>query len=303
MERPLRGIVFFVAATVLYSSSDTMAKYLTGSLPAVEIAWVRYVVFTLMAASPLVRTGRAGLRTRRPLWQILRGLGVVGSAVLFISSLASLPMAEATTVNFVSPLLITALAVPVLGERVALGGWIAVLVGFAGVLIVMRPGTGGFHPAVLLVLLSSACWVSAMLITRRMAATERPTTTLLWTASTGLLVLSALLPFAFRPPGLAQVGIALMVGLVASTGQWLTILAFRNTAASVLAPLSYAQLLWSSTLGYLVFHAVPDRWTLVGAVVIAGSGFYTVHHERARLKARIGPVRKQAKTDKKGLLF
>ncbi len=286
MERPLRGIAMLVAATVLFSLSDATAKYLTGALPAIEIAWVRYVVFVALAVSLLVRSGRAAARTRRPLLQILRGLGVVGSAVLFIAALANLPIAEATTVNFASPLLITVLSVPFLGERVGLGGWLAVLSGFVGVLIVARPGSSEFHPAVLLVLASSLCWVMAMLISRRTAATERSSATLLWTACTGLALLTALLPFGARVPDAASLGLALCVGLVASGGQWLTILAYRHAAASVLAPLSYAQLIWSSTLGYLMFGAAPDSWTLLGAVIIAGSGFYTVQHARMQLRGR-----------------
>jgi drug/metabolite transporter (DMT)-like permease len=286
MERPLRGIALLVAATLLFSLSDATAKYLTGALPAIEIAWVRYIVFTLMAAGPLVRGGPAAARARRPALQILRGLGVVGSAVLFIMALAHLPIAEATTVGFASPLLITVLSVPVLGERVGLSGWFAVLAGFLGVVIVARPGTSEFHPAVLLVLASSLCWSSAMLITRRMAATERSSATLLWTAGTGLVVLTVLLPFGFRVPDAASLGLTLLVGLVASSGQWLTILAYRHAAASVLAPLSYLQLIWSSTLGFLIFRSIPDRWTLLGAAIIACSGFYTVHHARQQLRMR-----------------
>jgi drug/metabolite transporter (DMT)-like permease len=295
MERSLRGIAMLVGATVLFSMSDATAKYLTGSLPPIEIAWFRYVVFTLMATAPLLRSGRAGARARRPLWQILRGLGVVGSAVFFIASLATLPMAEATTVGFASPLLISALSVPVLGERVGLSGWAAVFAGFVGVLIVARPGTNSFHPAVLLVLLSSLCWVMAMLITRRMGRTERSSATLLWTAGTGLVVLTALLPSVFVMPDARSLGLSAVIGLVASGGQWLTILAYRNTAASVLAPLSYGQLIWSSALGYLVFGAAPDKWTIVGAVIIACSGFYTVHHARMQLHKREGGARKPAR--------
>jgi drug/metabolite transporter (DMT)-like permease len=126
----------------------------------------------------------------------------------------------------------------------------------------------------------------AMLITRRMAATERPSAMLLWSAATGLTVLTVLLPLMFRPPDARSLALALLVGIVATGGQWLTILGYRNTPASVLAPLSYSQLIWSSVLGYLVFGAVPDRWTLIGAAVIVASGIYTVQHERARLRRR-----------------
>jgi drug/metabolite transporter (DMT)-like permease len=130
------------------------------------------------------------------------------------------------------------------------------------------------------VLLSSLCWSMAMLITRRMARTERASATLLWTAGTGLVLLTALLPFVFRVPTPASVGLALVIGVISSGAQWLTLLAYRRAPASVLAPLSYGQLIWSSTLGYLVFNAAPSRWTLIGAVIIGCSGFYTVHEAR-----------------------
>jgi drug/metabolite transporter (DMT)-like permease len=139
---------------------------------------------------------------------------------------------------------------------------------------------------VLLVLLSSLCWSMAMLITRRMARTERASATLLWTAGSGLVVLTVLLPFVFHVPTLASVGLALVIGLISSGGQWLTLLAYRRAPASVLAPLSYGQLIWSSTLGYLVFGAAPSRYTLIGAVIIACSGFYTVQEARMQQRAR-----------------
>jgi drug/metabolite transporter (DMT)-like permease len=161
------------------------------------------------------------------------------------------------------------------------------LVGFTGVLIVVRPGTGAFNPAAFLVFGSALCWTFAMLITRRMASTERATTTVFWTAASGWLVLTLLLPFRFTTPTWSALGLTLWVGVVSSGGQWLTILAYRHAAASVLAPLSYVQLIWSTALGFLVFHAVPDRWVLIGAVMIAASGVYTVQRERMRLRAAV----------------
>jgi drug/metabolite transporter (DMT)-like permease len=205
--------------------------------------------------------------------------------VLFIVALSRMPIAQATTINSVSPLLVVLLSAPVLGEKVGLRGWLGVLAGFAGVLVVIRPGTGGFHPMAFVVIGSALCWSAAMLITKRMAASERGGTTVFWTAASGLVVLSLLLPFQFTVPTWPALGLTLLVGVVASSGQWLTILAYRHAAASVLAPLSYMQLIWSTCLGFVVFHAVPDRWTLIGAVIIAGSGLYTVQRERLRLRA------------------
>ena len=180
-DNHLRGGALMLGATVLFSISDVMAKYLTERIPAVEFATIRYAVFVVMAGSVLLRPGRASLRSRRPVLQVVRGVGVVGSAVAFILSLGSLPIAEATALNFITPLLITVLAIPVLGEVVRPQGWLAVLAGFAGMLVVVRPGLGGFHPAALLVVVSSLFWCMAMLVTRQLAGVDRSGVTLLWT--------------------------------------------------------------------------------------------------------------------------
>ncbi len=272
-----------LGATLLFSLSDTMAKYITQSVPAVQLAAIRYAVFVVMAASPLLRNRRTSMRSRRPMLQILRGVGVAGSALCFILSLARLPIAEATAINFITPLLITALAVPVLGEVVRLQGWVAVLVGFGGMLVVVRPGAHGLQPAALLVLLSSLCWSVAMLVTRQLAGIDRSGVTLLWTALTGFVLLVAVLPFFLAPMTWPLAGLSVALGVVASSGQWLAVLAYRHARATVLAPLGYAQLIWSSTLGLLVFGNVPDRWVVVGAAIIAASGVYIVHLERVRI--------------------
>ncbi len=277
-------MAIMIAATICFSLSDTTAKYLVGSLPAVEIAWIRYVVFMAMAAGPLARSP-ATFRTKRPVLQVVRGVGIVASALLFILALADLPMAEAAAVSFASPLFITLLAVPLLGEVVGWRGWAATFAGFVGVLIVVRPGTGGFHPAALLVLLSSLAWAVSMVATRKMGAAERSATTVLWTAASGLVILTVLLPFAHHGVTLGELGLTVMLGLIASTGHWLAVVAYRNAAASVLAPLSYGQLIWSSTFGFIVFGGVPDGATVIGAAIIIASGLYTIQRERTRLRA------------------
>ena len=280
----LRGGMFMLAATIMFSLSDTTAKYVTESVPAVELATIRYAVFVAMATVPWLRR-RGSVRSRRPLLQVVRGMGVVGSALAFILSLGALPIAEATAINFVTPLMITVLAVPVLGEVVRPQGWLAVAVGFGGMLVVVRPGIGGLHPAALLVLLSSLCWCIAMLVTRRLVSVDHATVTVLWTACTGFVLLLCVVPFFLAPLSSRQAGLCLLVGVVASSGQWCAVLAYRHARATVLAPLSYMQLLWSSALGYAVFGNAPDRWTLVGAVIIAGSGLWVVQLERVRTAA------------------
>lgn len=285
----LPAILLVVSAVVLFSLSDVLAKLLRESLPAVEIAWLRYTVFAGFAALLAARGRFIGLRSRRPGLQSLRGLALLGSAMLFITGLGFLPVAEATALSFVSPAFITALSIPFLGETVGVRRWAAVLVGLAGVLIVIRPGSDAVQAAAAFPLLSALCWAVAIVATRRMGTSERAETTLLWSAVLGLLALTAMVPFGFVPPGAGQIGIGLVLGVCSSVGQYLVILAYRRAAASMLAPFSYAQLLSSALLGYLAFGSVPDRTTLLGAAVIVLSGLYTAHRERIRARERRRP--------------
>jgi drug/metabolite transporter (DMT)-like permease len=280
IDGPLRGVLLALGAMLLFSSSDATSKVLaSGGLPSVEIAWLRYVVFVLVAAPG---AWRAGISSARPGAQLLRGTALVISSVAFIAGLRSLPLADATAMGFASPLFIVALAIPVLGERVGVRRWAAVIIGLAGVLIVVRPGTAAFRPAAILPVASAAAWAVAMVTTRRIAATERPATTLFWTAASGLLVLSVMLPWDFIWPTPRQLALGALLGLVASGGQWLVLLAYRHANASLLAPLSYSQLLWSTTYGVLLFGAVPDGWTLTGAAVIVGAGLAVAPEARRR---------------------
>ncbi len=290
LEDPLRGILLSVGATVLFASSDTTAKFLSTQIPIVEIAWIRYVIFVCFAASLAWRASARDktrlLAAKSRTMQVARGLFLVGSGLLFIFGVRQMPMAQATSISFISPLLITVLSIPILGEVVGVRRWAAVVVGMIGVLVVVRPATGGFQLAALFGVASAFCWAMALVITRKMSTTERPATTLLWSAGVGLIVLSVLLPFDHAWPTPAQWGLTLMLGCFASAGQWMVVLAHRQAPASVLAPFSYVQLLWAILAGYLVFAALPDRWTLVGAGIIVASGLYTAHRERVRGRER-----------------
>jgi drug/metabolite transporter (DMT)-like permease len=278
----VRGILLVIAATLLFSTSDATSKYVTATLPVIEVAWVRYFVFVLLALAPAAKQGSALLHSRRWLLQTARGVAILASALLFIFGLRVLPMADAAAINFVSPLLITALAVPMLGERVGLRRWIALAVGLGGAVLAAQPGTGTFSLGAAFPFLSAVAWAFGMIITRQLAPTERASTTLLWTAASGLLALTCLLPFDARVPSGVELALCLLIGVVASGGQWLVVLAYRLVPASLLAPFSYLQIIWSTLLGYLVFGAKPATITLIGAAVIAGSGLYTAARERAR---------------------
>jgi drug/metabolite transporter (DMT)-like permease len=280
MENPLRGIALTFASTFIFSLSDATGKFLTGYLPITEIAWIRYLIFVAFALALAMRSGPSRFHVRRPWLQILRGLGLLTSALFFIFSLRYLPLADASAIGFISPLLTSILAIPLLGETVGRQRWIGGIVGLIGVLIVVRPGTGAFHPAALLVLLSSAAWAFSSVLTRIVVGVDSPTATLMWSAATGAIALTAVQPFDFAIPSAWHLTLLLTLGTIASGGQYLTVLAYRDAPASVLAPFNYVQLVWSTTLGYLVFAAVPDFWTFVGAGIVVASGLYTLQYER-----------------------
>jgi drug/metabolite transporter (DMT)-like permease len=280
-DDPLKAIALAVSATVLFGTSDTISKYLSASLPIVEFIWIRYVLFLVMAMI-LVRVPRRSVRPRNPGLQITRGLCVVGSSILFVYGVRQLTMAQATTISFLSPLLITILSIPLLGEVVGPRRWAAVAAGMLGMLVVVRPGIGSFQPSVLFGVASAFCWALALIITRKISNSDAPQTTVLWSAAIGTAVLTLLLPFDAAWPTPKQLALSLVLGVLASAGQWVVILAHRFAPASLLAPFFYGQLLWVSVLGFLVFGNVPDTWTLIGAAIIITSGLYTAHRERVR---------------------
>lgn len=286
MDNSLRGIALIVGATMLFSISDAIAKLLGQDLPEVEIGVFRYIIFVTMAAVFCAHAKIRPWRVAVPGAQIWRGLGLVLSALCFIEALRHMPLADAASVGFVSPLLITALSVPMLGEVVGIRRWTAVAVGFLGVLIVMRPGTGAFQIESLWVLGSSSSWALASVLTRQMAGKDNAATTLLWSSAVGLIVVTLMLPFVWVVPTVRDLWLCAALGVIASSGQFLLVQAYRHAEATTLAPFSYVQLAWSVSLGYLLWGTLPDAWTWVGAAVIVASGIYTVHRERTRSRER-----------------
>ncbi|QRM32918.1 DMT family transporter [Microvirga sp. VF16] len=280
-DRPLRGIALMLAALAFFSCSDAASKLLTAGLPALEVAWLRFCVFTLLMLATAAFTGQMQeLRSKRPFLQALRALAVLGSSIFFIMGLAFLPMAEATAVSFISPMIVTALSIPILGETVGWRRWSAVAVGLIGVLVIVRPGVGAFDIAAIFPLLSAASWAVALVVTRKMSGSDGTLVSLVYAAGIGLLITSALVPFTWVTPEWREIWLGLITGGASTIAQWLVVLAFQQARASVLAPFSYSQLIWSGMLGYVIFGNVPDRWTLIGATVIIASGLYTAHRER-----------------------
>ena len=282
-DRPFRGIALILASTVFLGTSDVTSKYLSTTLPSIEIAWIRFLVFVLiMVPAMLPGLPLYSLRTDQRRLQLWRGVAVLGSSLLFISGLRFLPIAEASATSFVAPLLVTALSILFLGEKVGLRRWIATAIGLVGVLIILRPGTSAFHVAAFFPLVSASAWACTLIMTRMMSGKEHAATTMAYSSIVGFAIISALVPLVWVNPTWHDILFGVIVGVASTAGQWIVVLAFRYADASVLAPFSYTQLLWVSILGFFVFGEVPDVWTTTGAVIIVASGLYTAHRERVR---------------------
>ena len=282
-DRPLRGIALLLASSIFLGTSDATSKYLSKTLPSIEITWIRFLVFVVIMIPAMVPGSPLfALRTKRPMLQVTRGMALFGASVLFISGLRFLPIAEASATSFVSPLFVTALSIFFLGEKVGPRRWLATAVGLMGVLIVLRPGTSAFHPAAFFPVVSAFTWASCLILTRKMSGQERTIVTMTYSSLVGFAILCVLVPFVWVAPTWHDILFGIIVGVTSTAGQWIVVLAFRYADASVLAPFSYIQLLWVTLLGFVIFGEVPDIWTVAGAGFIVASGLYTAHRERVR---------------------
>jgi drug/metabolite transporter (DMT)-like permease len=278
---PLRGILLLVGAVSTFSVLDTIAKYLSQTYPVPMIVWARYVFHVLFMLFVLGHSVRWGLvRTRRPGLQVIRGLVLAASSMFFFSALSRLPIAEASAITFVSPLLLTAMSVWFLRERVRAGAWLAVVIGFVGVLIIVRPGGAVFQPGALFALATAACFATYQLMTRKLAGIDSTVATLFIGAVVGTVVMSLVAPFYWKLPENAWHALLFVVmGMLGAGGHFVLIRAFEYAPASVLAPFVYAQLVAVLILGYLVFGAFPDAASLAGMAIIVASGIWMANHQ------------------------
>ncbi|WP_409278339.1 DMT family transporter [Pseudomonas defluvii] len=281
-ERPLKGIALICLAVLLFASHDALSKYLSGFYAIVMVVWARYVVHTLLMLAVFVpRAGfSAVVRTRRPGLQLARALCLIGTSLFFTTGLRYIPLAEATAVNFLAPLLVTALSVPLLGEKVSRSQWLAVLGGFVGVLIVVRPGGALFTPAIILPLCSALCFGGYQLLTRKLSGFDSPTTSNFLTGILNSLIMTALVPFFWTVPTLTHGLFMIGLGTCGMLGHMLLTQAFRHAAPAMLAPFSYGQILFAGMFGYLVFNHTPDLFGVVGITIICLSGLAVAWAQR-----------------------
>ncbi|MGX1320955.1 drug/metabolite transporter (DMT)-like permease [Bradyrhizobium sp. USDA 377] len=283
VDHPFKGIALILLSTVFLGCSDVTAKYLSTSLPSIEITWIRFLTFALIFTPVMLRSSPYyAMRTERLGLHVMRGTVLLGSSLFFITGLGFLPIAEASATGFVAPLFVTALSIVFLGEKVGMRRWFATALGLIGVLIILRPGTSAFHPAAFFPVVSAACWAGTLILTRMMSGREAVVTTMAYSSLTGLAILTAIVPFVWVTPSWTAIALGIFIGVASTAGQWIVVLAYRYGDASVLAPFSYSQLLWVSILGFFIFGEVPSIWTIVGAAFIVASGLYIAHRERVR---------------------
>jgi drug/metabolite transporter (DMT)-like permease len=280
---PMRGIAMMVGAGFIFSAMDALAKGLTRDYPVQQIIWARYAIHLAIVLAYLLAVEHRALgsllRSRRPMLQLGRSLAVVLSSVFFTLAIKFIPLADATAINFVTPLLVTALSMPLLGEKVGIRRWTAVGIGFLSVLVIIRPGPGMAHWAAVLPLGSAVAFALYQIMTRQLAAIDNWATTLFYSAVVGVVLTSAVVPFGWVAPDwegwLGFVGL----GVLGGASHLLLIRAFTQAPASTLAPFTYVQLIWAILWGMLLFATMPDIWTVLGAVLIAGSGLYVLFRE------------------------
>ena len=279
------GALFLVMSNGLTATVDAAAKYMSPNLHGVQVVWgysLAIAVLVLGYAALRPEPFRHVFATTRPLLQLGRGAMLFVTISMLFVALAYMPLADVIAISFAGPLFITVLAVPLLSERVGPHRVAAVVVGLAGVAIVMRPGAGVFEWAALLALASALFFALFQIATRVLAATERPFTTLLYTAIGALACSSLAVPFFWAPISAFEAGVFAVIGVLGVGAHVCMIRAYEFTQASFLAPFNYAKLLWAVALGYLIFGDVPQTNVVAGSVVIIASGLYVLYRERAR---------------------
>jgi len=258
-----------------FSVLETTAKYLSRFYPVPMLVWSRYTVHTvLMLLLFAPRLGTGLLRTAQPAGQVLRAALLMSSPACYFGALSFLPMAEVKAVSFISPLLVTVLAVWWLREEVSRARWLAVVVGFLGVLFIVRPGSAMLQWPALLAVGAAFCYSLYQIMTRKFSETENVFTTLFYTALVGCVLMSLVVPLFWKTPDIRHVPFLILLGLVAGFGHYMLIKALELENASFLSPLGYIQLLWVILFGFLAFGDLPDLYSMVGMAIVVGSGLY-----------------------------
>lgn len=288
-DNPAKGMLLIVVATFLFASHDAISKYLTGFYPVILVIWTRYFVHTfLMAAIFLPKNGIQVLRTRSLRFQVLRAVFLLSTSFFFTSSLLFIPMAEATAVHFLSPLVVIVISSLLLNEKVSIRQYVAVAFGFFGTLLIVRPGGALFSVSAFLPFCSALCFAIYQLLTRKVGSVDSPTTSNFLGGLFCTIALSLLLPFFWVPPESQHIPFMIALGTLGMVSHLLFTQSFRYAAPAILAPFGYCQLAFAGILGFVLFDAKPDSWGFVGMGIVALCG------ASALWKRRVAVVEKPA---------
>lgn len=290
----LRGILLMISAFALFAALDATAKFLSDYFPASQIIFARYTGAAIYALVFLHAIGALGqIRARNLKLQLLRGSLLFTSTAFNFFAVRELQLAQTSSIMFSNPLWVCALSVPLLGERVGRRRWMAVLIGFAGVMIIIRPGMEGYQFAALYSVGAALSAALYQIATRRGARDDSALTALFYTNIVGAFAATGLAPVMpgewIMPQGFLIV-LLLAMGLFGMLGHHLLVHAHRLAPAAVLAPFVYSQILWMVALGYIIFNDLPDRWTVLGGAVVVASGLYLYYREeQVKRRTTISP--------------
>ena len=228
------------------------------------------------------------MRTQRLGIQLFRSLLLLITTMLFFTGISLIPLADASAIMFVAPILVTALSIPMLGEQVGARRWASIAVGFIGALIVIRPGGDSVQLAALLPFGAACCYALYQVITRSLSHSDQPLTTLIYTALVGAVIMCFVVPFYWKAPDANGWLIMILIGFLGGVSQFTLIKAFQSAPATTVTPFSYSSLIWATLYGFLVFGDLPDAWTIIGAIIIAASGLYIFHRENLKKSGKAG---------------
>jgi len=290
---PFSAILLVLVAGLIFSFLDTSAKYLVQSgMEAPFVAWVRFAVHVVLVLIAFrAWTNRAMFKVVSLPRQVIRGIFLFGSTIFNFFALQTLQLAETVSIFFFAPMVITALAGPLLGEWAGWRRWLAIVVGFVGVLVITRPGYSAFGIGHFYIFCAMGCYCLYVIMTRQMGAKETAESLIFYSALAPVILMAPTVPlYGSLPDTGIQWAVLLSLGVYGAFGHLLLIHAYKQASTSALAPYPYLQMVWMIALGYLVFGDLPDRWTLVGSGIIVASGLYIVHREtRLRLQSRSLP--------------
>jgi len=269
-----------------FAGMDAISKWLVADYAVSQMMWIRSVLFFLFAWFVVRRQGlRGALVSRRPWLQAVRSLVAVVEGAAFVLAFRYLPLADTHAVAATAPLMVIALGVIFLGERIDKARWIAVAAGFAGVLLIVRPGFRDLDWPVLLPLSGALLWAGYQILTRLASRYDSPNTSLVWAALMAVIATSFVGPLYWQWPTATVWALMIVISLMGAVAHYALIKALDYAEAGAVQPYAYTLLVWVTILGFVLFGDVPDGWTILGAAIVVASGLYSWHHDRRAISA------------------